>query len=509
MGNLTVALLEHLVEPVLGKDFIKELKLPYTTNQLRNKFRDALFAAERKFIQKNQGSMIAQGLIQLHIADLDSVQKAFWQFVENPASPDFPRALYEQFRVDYPGASDREKASAVDLYLKAIWAEVIYINEEIRQKVSAAVLLSLLNHVESIDEHAGSIDKKLDRLDEIRDLLARLVEPFAKTNVGDKPQVEKVEALRDSREVRHVSIQRIRFDIDDTLEELTDGELENLRDVLENWIPPLIEQYLDVDDADRPYGTVCKNTIETLLNRVETRFGTLSPYGLRSYKPRSPIKSEKEYERFGIVNRIFKSHLLKRLPHYTSKNSVYMNSLSALFPESNKTEEPYGFYLVDLLAPKMEWEFYSLLSDELHKKNGRHWMFNENSDRIQLIYISEKKLSVDHWKDLSKIEEKDTSQNWKALLKRATKTVTGKRLNGYFHMVLFEEKKVQFIPLDVDEIGYKTAYELDLSLQEFARFVSGFAEDFLSLASGTILTERQVRDKYKDIADQGRNKKID
>ena len=502
IGNLTIALLEHVVEPILGKDFIKELKLPYTNKQLRNKFRDALFAAEKEFIQKNRGSEISEGLVQLHIADRDSIQKAFWHFIEKPTSPDFPRALYKQICANYPHIPDNERISATNGYLKILQAEIVNIDREVREKVSAAVLLSLLDHVKSIDQHTQRIANKLDR---VIDLLARFNAPFAASSVTEEAASEGREGEGSSEVVRHLSRKRISFDISKTLGELTPAEIDNLREIIAKWIPPLIEQYFEVDDSDRPYGKVCENVIQTLLTRVETRFDTFSSYGMRTFKPHPAIKSEKEFERFGVVNRIFKSQLLRRLPGYQFKNSAYMDSLSQIFPGSSKMEEPYGFYLVDLLAPQMERELRDLLFDELHRINGQFWRFDENSDRIQLIYISEKELSVNNWENLSSIENKKSSQNWKSVLNKATKKVLSRKPKWYFHVMHFEQKNVQFYPLDVDEIGYETGHRLEITLQEFAHFITGLAEDFLSLSSGTILTERLARDKYKDIA----NIKID
>ncbi len=503
-GNLTIALIERVVEPILGKDVIGIVKTPYSNRRLFNELRDALLRAEKEFIRENQSLAVSEGLIQLHIADLDSIQTAFWHFVKNPAGPDFPRRLYKQLCAYYPNVSDSERISAINAYLKVLKAEIVNINEETRQNVSSAALLSIEKHVESMDNKLGSIHKELEKISE---LLTKFYAPFVKPDIEGPLTVEKWRKPESSSVARRTTVRQFEFDMSRTLGDLTPGELEYLREVIENWIPPLIEQYFDVDDSDRPYGKVCENVFQTLLTRVETRFDTFSSYGMRTFEPHTAIKSEKEYERFGIVNRIFKSQLLRHLPGCQFKNSAYMDSLSQIFPGSSKMEEPYGFYLVDLLAPKMERELRDLLFDKLHRINGQFWRFDENSDRIQLIYISEKELSVNHWENLSRIEDKKPSQNWKTILNKATKQVLSRKPKWYFHVVHFEEKNVQFYPLDVDEIGYKTGHRLEISLHEFSRFITGFAEDFLSLASGTILTERQTSSNYQILRDQLKNKK--
>lgn len=498
IGNLTIALLEHAVEPILGKDFIKELKLPYTNNQLRNKFRDALFAAEKKYIEVSQGSDIAKGMTQLHIADLDSIQKAFWGFVENPASNEFPLALYNQLRKVYPDVSDRDKASAVDKYLKILRNEIINIDEEVRKKVCAALLASIHDRVESIDNKLDILKSLEKSQNKMVDLLTRLATPYSGSTIGNQPTIDKVEMPTESK-TPPLSIHRIDFEINEALNGLTVDEIEYLHEVISSWIPPLIAPYLNLDDFDRPYGKICESIVKTFSTLVETRVeGILNYFRISPFDERPEIKSLYDHARLELVNKIYKSQTLSNLPRNKKKNSIYLKSLSEIFPNPEQLVEPYGFYLVDW----KDWNdrLQDLLIEELYVKGTLNWNPGGASNRLQLFYISKSKLSNSG--NLTIIESKKSPNNLKSKLKQAAKSITGKKPDYYFHLVVFDDKSIRFISLDLDKIGYKDAYRLNITVENFSRFITGFAEDFLSSASRMIMSERQSRNYVKRVADQ-------
>ena len=158
LSKLTLALIQHVVEPILGKDSIKIIGEPYSNRQLHEKLCNILLRVEKRLVGESANTSITSGLLQLSLGDMKSIQKAFWEFVENPANPGFPLALYKQLSQDYPKVIDRERSAIVDSYVRMIRAELISIDSDTRQKISAAALLAIQDRVESIDDTLKSID---------------------------------------------------------------------------------------------------------------------------------------------------------------------------------------------------------------------------------------------------------------------------------------------------------------------------------------------------------------
>jgi hypothetical protein len=188
LGKLTLALLQHVVEPVLGKDAIKVIGDPYTNRQLYERLCNTLIDVEKRFIAELADTDIATGLLQLSLANVESIQNAFWEFVKNPANPDFPRALYKQLAQDYPRSTEAERYSVVDSYVKMLRAELIYIDSELRQKITAAALLDIQGGVESIDGTLKSIDEGVKT---IADLLSMRNPPSAANQLNRSLVVSK------------------------------------------------------------------------------------------------------------------------------------------------------------------------------------------------------------------------------------------------------------------------------------------------------------------------------
>lgn len=159
LGNLTVNIIQHIVEPVLGKDAIEEIAKPYKNHELYLRLCEALEKAEKRFIQKYPNSDVAKGLIQLSLFNLDSARSHFWGFSKNPADSAFQEYLSQQFHKDFPKLEEEKRQEAITGYISILKAEMISIDEEIRQRVSTTALLSVENDVKQISSTLNSIDK--------------------------------------------------------------------------------------------------------------------------------------------------------------------------------------------------------------------------------------------------------------------------------------------------------------------------------------------------------------
>lgn len=181
LGKLTVAIIQHSIEPILGKDAISVIQTPYTNRELYEKLCVVLAKTEERFIEANSDAQISTGLIQLRLSNLESVRKAFWEFTKNPANPDFPRLIYKQFCEDYPQVFDSNRRSSVTRYMMILKEELICIDEQIRQKISTTALLSIQTHVEDIASKLESLDKTAKT---IADLLTQRNPPSSSSDTG-------------------------------------------------------------------------------------------------------------------------------------------------------------------------------------------------------------------------------------------------------------------------------------------------------------------------------------
>lgn len=480
MGNLTVALLEHIVEPVLGKDFIKELKLPYTNNQLRNKFRDALFATEKEFIQQNKESKISEGLVQLHIADLNSIQEAFWRFIENPTTLEFPRTLYEQICSDYPNVPDNERKSAINKYLKILWSNLIGIDEEVRKKVCASVLLSLQEHIESIDLKLNKLEK-LDSIDEkFQKLLDLLTTYFDVPKIKDVAPSSQVQN-QNKRIAQSQPLKIMNANLREEMSSLTTSDLEQLYQILSGWIVSVVTKHEKIDVFDRPYGHMCLDIIDGLLPSTYISTGVVPSESLN-----------KEWKK--IVDHIFKSDLVESLPFENEKNCVRLKSLSEQFPIHTKVEEPFGFYLVD--KSNYHQGYKSMETGWMEEDYDLVWFDSDeeqpriSKNRFFLVFVSNQ--NINDWIDLTKQRKDKLVKNWKSRTKTFLDSIKGHE-RIYTDKLYYRSQEICFTSLLGSENFHR--FSIDIDHARFSNFALSIAQDFLSLASHVIIAESQIKAK--------------
>lgn len=186
LGRLTIGIIEHVVEPVLGKAAISVIAEPYKNHELYLKICEALEKTERRFINDYSNTDIAKGLIHLKLSDLSSIRTYFWEFSKNPTNPEFPDILYKQFCADYPRLEDIKRKEAVSKYVSILKGELIGIDDELRQKISAAALLSIQSNVEKISNTLGSIDKSTKAIADA--ILQKLPRDLSRTDLPIVPQ---------------------------------------------------------------------------------------------------------------------------------------------------------------------------------------------------------------------------------------------------------------------------------------------------------------------------------
>ncbi|MBI3537524.1 MAG: ATP-binding protein [Chloroflexi bacterium] len=146
IGKLSVAILEHLVKPVLGDEAIKEIKAPVTQKEERDAVLNALANAEKKFTKQFKDKKIAGLVLDLSLASLASVSEAVIAFYNNPTDENLGTVLREQLKKDSAKLSAAQIDSAVDAYIKILRDEFINLSKEFRDKSGTLAAVKTEEH---------------------------------------------------------------------------------------------------------------------------------------------------------------------------------------------------------------------------------------------------------------------------------------------------------------------------------------------------------------------------
>lgn len=152
LGKLSIAILEEYVKKVIGEEAIKELKSPLQQKVLSDSLAKALKRSEDRFISEHghEDKEIADGIMQLPMADMPSFGQAIWSFAERPSDPEFKALLRKQLDSDFPSISIERKERAVDVYLNILRQELISISAEMREKLMAMAVFDIDEQMKQI-----------------------------------------------------------------------------------------------------------------------------------------------------------------------------------------------------------------------------------------------------------------------------------------------------------------------------------------------------------------------
>lgn len=165
LSKVSIALLEHLVSPVLGSETIKELKAPVLAREQRDSIIRALAEAEKRFIAEYVNAEIREAVLSLPLADLPSVQKAVSIFYARPTDRSLANTLQERLIVDFPDFSEEQVELAVSTYLTKVREELVYVSTEIRDKLSTLAQIAMQ---EDMARTAAGVEQLVDILSERR-----------------------------------------------------------------------------------------------------------------------------------------------------------------------------------------------------------------------------------------------------------------------------------------------------------------------------------------------------
>ena len=142
-GKLALALVEHLVEPVLGKQFIKEARKPQVEKELRASLVEAFSNAEQEFIKESTNKVLAKALLNLPLNDSYRIQQAVRDFCDRSHSSDLAIMLEDRLVENRPDISKEQITDAVAEFIRILRAELVSVDSGIRDKIVANAILEI------------------------------------------------------------------------------------------------------------------------------------------------------------------------------------------------------------------------------------------------------------------------------------------------------------------------------------------------------------------------------
>jgi hypothetical protein len=166
LGKLSIAILESIIKPIIGDDSISQIKAPLEGKQLRQSIILALGKTEKRFIDECSQYDLTQAVLDLPLANLQSVQKIVFEFYEHPLDSKLERFLIEKIQTDYPHLPEKQIASAVSSYSNILRQELVSISPEVRDKMQTLATISMMNDIGRIADNIEAIQQELS-LDEL------------------------------------------------------------------------------------------------------------------------------------------------------------------------------------------------------------------------------------------------------------------------------------------------------------------------------------------------------
>ncbi len=158
LGKLSVAILEHAIEPIIGKDAQDMLKSPLIERELQEKLSGALERTEQRFKKEFTDKELTRTILDLPIANLPSLQPALRIFYERPTDTALYEVIQNQLSNDYSKSIDSVRIeNAVKTYINILREELIPVSSDIREKLNSLALFGIQGSTAQTQENTAKI----------------------------------------------------------------------------------------------------------------------------------------------------------------------------------------------------------------------------------------------------------------------------------------------------------------------------------------------------------------
>mgnify|MGYP002641103373 CR=1 FL=1 len=152
LSELSINIVEHLVESVIGERAVKEIKSPLLDKKLQESMIEALTSTEKRFLNGHDDKEFCIALLSLPIIDLPSTAQNIRAFYNDPSSDSFSRYLKNRFSSDFPNISIERIEAGSTFYISILREEMVNVSEEIRDKLHTISSLRIEHNINQIAE---------------------------------------------------------------------------------------------------------------------------------------------------------------------------------------------------------------------------------------------------------------------------------------------------------------------------------------------------------------------
>lgn len=172
IGKLGISIIEHIVEPILGRKAIEELRKPLAQKELMKLLRAASVRAESRFTQEHPDKEISRGLMDIRLSDLPSLQEAFAEYYNRPVATQLENVLCKQLASDFPFTESERIRLAARFFLSILRQELVVVEKELQERMAAVSLLNIEENTSNTNRILEQVGvKQIDLVEQIKRLL--------------------------------------------------------------------------------------------------------------------------------------------------------------------------------------------------------------------------------------------------------------------------------------------------------------------------------------------------
>lgn len=181
LGPVSVAILEHYIEPILGDSAIREIRSPLVEKELREALVGALLQTEARFIEEYPNDEVCNAVLQLSLAQPSVAAEAVKAFFEHPSDTKLLDTLRKHLSIQRPSLTEKTINDATETYINILRQELAASVPTARSQLSALATLDTGN-AEQL-----RIAERLDRLVEM--ITPAFAKPRIVGNVPPRPSL--------------------------------------------------------------------------------------------------------------------------------------------------------------------------------------------------------------------------------------------------------------------------------------------------------------------------------
>jgi hypothetical protein len=150
LGELSIAILESLVKPVIGDKAIDIIKEPVKEKELQDVLAVAFQETEKRFVEEYHDKEIGDAILDLPLADLPKLQEAVRDFYSRTTSKKLKNMLTNQLSSDYSHLDKQQHMRAANSYLKILREELTQLSGDAHQRIVAPAILGIQETLEAL-----------------------------------------------------------------------------------------------------------------------------------------------------------------------------------------------------------------------------------------------------------------------------------------------------------------------------------------------------------------------